>query len=82
MMLLRLTTMRGLLVLIITLIITYTIFLQWLFSGGSHYHADNIPFSSSASLTSEKEQPSSPPSIFTHTPMHDELANIQFRPLR
>ena len=79
-MLLRVSTVRGLIVMTVVTMVTYTIVLRWLYpSSSSDDQNDTI---SSSSVTYEKKQSQSVPSILTHSPMHDELVGLQFRPLR
>jgi hypothetical protein len=78
-MLFRTTNIRFLGILIVINILVYTIFLQWLFQAKSSSSTDGKKIHSSS--LSKIIQPTSPPSIFKHAPMHDELVEL-LRPIR
>jgi len=66
--------------LVIVTMVTYTVIIRWLYSSGSSHYTDRIIVASS--MFEGKQQAQFPPTILTHSPMYDELVEMQFQPLR
>ncbi len=79
-MLLRWASIRGFIILIMGTVITYTMFLRWLFV--VNYHPNDLVYPSPTYFISKEEPQLSSPTIFTNTPMHDELVRIRNLPVR
>ncbi|CAF3828632.1 unnamed protein product [Adineta steineri] len=80
-MLVRISPVRGLIILVLFATTTYFIFSRWLSSSNLSYETDQvIVHSSSPPLQNEQSLHSQ--SKFTDMPMHNEIDQLQFYPLR
>jgi hypothetical protein len=79
-MLFRTVNIRSIGILIVINILIYGILLRWFSpTNSSSSRDDNIVYSS---FIPGNKQALSPPSIFKDAPMHNELIELQFRPVR
>lgn len=81
MMLFRSSTIRSLTILLAVNILVYIIFLRWISPVSQSNSKTEKQIINVPSIPTEKERLSAPP-IFQHAPMHDELVQLHFRPVR
>jgi hypothetical protein len=76
----RSSTIRGLIVLIVVNVLIYATFFRRISPNNQSFNIESKVFYTPS--ISENQQSISLPSVLKHAPMHDELTELQFYPVR